>query len=69
VLGANEAKEGRANEAKEGRTTTGRALTRAQKLTNALKACGKRAKKLKANCERQARNQYGAPKRAAAKKP
>jgi hypothetical protein len=37
-----------------------KALTRAQRLANALKACGKEARKKRAGCERKARERYGA---------
>ncbi len=43
---------------------TSRALTRAQKLAGALKACRKRAKKKRAACKRRARRAYGASARA-----
>ena len=43
------------------KTTTPKPLTRAQKLTNALKACkAKRVKKNRVACEREARRKYGA---------
>jgi hypothetical protein len=41
-----------------------KSLTRAQKLAKALKACGKRSKKRRAACERQARRAYGSAARA-----
>ncbi|HZL47681.1 MAG TPA: hypothetical protein VFC30_01550, partial [Solirubrobacteraceae bacterium] len=41
-----------------------KALTRAQKLTAALKACRKKAKGKRAGCEKQARKRYGAVKKA-----
>jgi hypothetical protein len=37
-----------------------KALTRAQKLTKALKACRKKSKRQRADCESQARKRYGA---------
>jgi hypothetical protein len=43
-------------EAKESKT---KSLTNAQKLANALKACRKKPKKLRASCEKQARKRYG----------
>ncbi len=36
-----------------------KSLTRAQKLANALKACGKKAKKKRAGCKARARRKYG----------
>jgi hypothetical protein len=43
-------------------------LTRAQKLTRALKACKKKAKGKRAACQRQARRRYGPVKKAKRKK-
>jgi hypothetical protein len=43
--------------------TTPKALTRAQKLTKALKACRKQAKSKRAGCEAKARKQFGPVKR------
>jgi hypothetical protein len=40
-------------------------LTRAQKLTAALKVCGKKAKSKRASCRKQALRRYGAVKRKA----
>jgi hypothetical protein len=40
-------------------TSTPKSLTRAQKLADALKACGKRPKKKRAACDVQARKRYG----------
>jgi DNA-binding beta-propeller fold protein YncE len=40
-------------------------LTRAQKLLKALKACGKKPKKQRASCKRQARRKYGTPSKKA----
>jgi len=45
--------------------TTTRALTKAQKLANAVKACRKKPKRQRARCEKQARKKYGTAKRAA----
>ena len=42
--------------------TTKKALTRAQKLTKALKACRRKSKSRRAGCEMQARKQYGKTK-------
>ena len=42
-------------------------LTRAQKLTAALKACHKQPKRKRASCERQARRRYGPPAKKAKK--
>lgn len=39
-------------------------LTRAQKLANALRSCGKRPQKKRAACERQARRAYGPARKA-----
>jgi hypothetical protein len=41
-----------------------KALTQAQKLAKAMKACRKKAKGRRASCERQARGKYGTPKKA-----
>jgi hypothetical protein len=43
--------------------TTPKALTRAQKLAKALKACGKQAKRKRAGCKAKARKQYGPSKK------
>jgi hypothetical protein len=43
--------------------TTPKALTRAQKLARALKACGKQAKGKRAGCKKQAHAKYGPAKR------
>ena len=51
-----------ANEAKEGKTTS-KPRTSAQKLTKALKACGKKPKAQRPSCKRQARRKYEPPKR------
>ena len=40
-------------------------LTRAQKLTKALKACKKNAKAKRATCQKQARKQFGPLKKKA----
>jgi hypothetical protein len=45
-----------------------KALTRAQKLTKALKACNKKAKSKRAVCKARAREQFGAVKQAKKKK-
>ncbi|HZL48879.1 MAG TPA: hypothetical protein VFC30_07680, partial [Solirubrobacteraceae bacterium] len=45
-----------------------KALTRAQKLTAALKACKRKAKGKRAGCERQVRKRYGPAARKKAKK-
>ncbi|MGC2372740.1 MAG: hypothetical protein WA484_02585, partial [Solirubrobacteraceae bacterium] len=37
---------------------TNRSLTRAQKLTNALKACGHKPKRQRPGCQREARKKY-----------
>ncbi|HEY5045165.1 MAG TPA: NHL repeat-containing protein [Solirubrobacteraceae bacterium] len=50
------------------KSTTSKALTRAQKLSNALKACKKRPKKQRTACVRQARKQYGPKPKAKARK-
>jgi hypothetical protein len=42
-----------------------KALTRAQRLSKALKACKKKAKAKRATCQRQARKQYAPPKKKA----
>ena len=57
-----------AREAKEDKTTTSKPLTRAQKLTKALKACGKKPKKQRASCQRQARKRYGSRKKKTTEK-
>jgi hypothetical protein len=43
--------------------TTPKALTRAQKLARALKACGKQAKRKRAGCKAKARKRYGQSKK------
>jgi hypothetical protein len=43
--------------------TTPKALTNSQKLTNALKACKKEAKKKRASCEKQARKKFSQTKK------
>jgi hypothetical protein len=48
-------------------TTTKKALTRAQKLAKALKACMKKPKRKRASCKKQAREKYGAAKKKAKK--
>jgi thiamine monophosphate synthase len=45
-----------------------KALTRAQKLTKALKACKKKAKGKRSGCEKTARKQFGPVKKAKKKK-
>jgi hypothetical protein len=45
-------------------STTTKALTNAQKLAKALKACKKRSKKQRAACEKQARKQFAKSKQA-----
>jgi phosphodiesterase/alkaline phosphatase D-like protein len=50
-----------------GSSTTPKALTKAQKLTAALNACGKKPKIQRAKCEKQARKRYKAPKKKAKK--
>jgi hypothetical protein len=57
-----------AKEAAEHKTPASKPLTRAQKLTKALKACGKKPKKQRASCQRQARKRYGSRKKKATKK-
>jgi hypothetical protein len=47
--------------------TTPKALTRAQKLAAALKACHKKAKGKRAGCEKQARKKYGIAKQKSRK--
>jgi hypothetical protein len=45
-----------------------KSLTRAQKLTSALKACKRdKSRKKRATCEKQARKSYGAPKKKSKK--
>jgi hypothetical protein len=51
-----------ANEAKEGKTAS-KPLTSAQKLTKALKACGKKPKAQRPSCKRQALQKYEPSKR------
>jgi hypothetical protein len=46
---------------------TTKSLTRAQKLSRALKACGKKSRGKRAACERQARKRYGPAKKKAKK--
>jgi hypothetical protein len=48
--------------------STPKALTNAQKLTNALKACKSKVKKKRARCKAQAHARYGAAKKKAKKK-
>ncbi len=48
----------------EPKPTTTKALTRAQKLANALKACKRKAKSKRAACVKQARKRYGPVKKA-----
>ncbi|HEY5045533.1 MAG TPA: hypothetical protein VII53_06725 [Solirubrobacteraceae bacterium] len=45
------------------KTTTPKALTRAQKLAKALKACAKKVKKQRAGCKKRAHKQFGPVKR------
>jgi hypothetical protein len=47
----------------QGSTTTTKALTNAQKLARALKACKSKPRKKRARCEAQARARYGAAKK------
>ena len=42
-----------------GKSITLKALTKAQKLAKALKACAKKPKSQRSKCERQARKQHG----------
>ena len=47
--------------------TTTKALTRGQKLADALKACGKKPKKQRATCEKQVRKLYGLAQKKASR--
>jgi hypothetical protein len=51
-------------EAKGSTTTTPKALTNAQELAAALKACNKKPKKQRAGCQKQARKKYAPVKKA-----
>jgi RNA polymerase-interacting CarD/CdnL/TRCF family regulator len=47
----------------EAKSVTVRALTRSQKLANALRACNRKPKRQRAACKKRAHKQYGAVKK------